>query len=55
MTFNIRKLKIQLKSAKHARDICDTRSKEHFRLKILALEKALEMALQERDLRRMAA
>lgn len=55
MTFNIRKLKIQLKSAKRARDTCDTRSKEHFRLKILALENALVLAQQERALRRLAA
>lgn len=54
MTFNIRKLKIQLQSAKRARDACDARSKERFRLKILALERALLIAKQERA-QRMAA
>lgn len=55
MTFNIRKLKIQLQCAKRARDTCDARSKERFRLKILALERALVIAQQERALRRLAA
>ncbi len=55
MTFNIRKLKIQIHGKKQKLRVCDPRSRDRLRSELKSLEKALEIALHERELHRMAA
>lgn len=55
MTFNIRKLKIQIRATEEALRRCDPRSRDRLRAKLKAQEVALLIAKQERAQRRMAA
>jgi hypothetical protein len=55
MTFNIRKLKIQIECTKRELRECDPRSRDRLRLKLKRQERALEIAKEARALRRMAA
>lgn len=55
MTFNIRKLKIQIEGTKRQLRDCDPRSRDRLRAKLKAQETALLLAKQERAQRRVAA
>jgi hypothetical protein len=55
MTFNIRKLKIQIQCTKRELRECDPRSRGRLRDKLKAQERALVLALEQRDLHRVAA
>ncbi len=55
MTFNIRKLKIQIECTKRELRTCDPRSRDRLRLKLKAQEFALRLAREQRALQRMAA
>ncbi|WP_291869682.1 hypothetical protein [Bradyrhizobium sp.] len=55
MTFNIRKLTILRDKAQIALDTCNPKYRNQARERLRKLEYALEMAKQERALRRMAA
>lgn len=54
MTFNIRKLKIQIECTKRALRECEPRSRDRIRLKLKSQEMALLIAKQERA-QRLAA
>lgn len=55
MTFNIRKLKIQIRSTENKLRICDPRSRDRLRAKLKAQEFALLMARQARAAQRLVA
>jgi hypothetical protein len=55
MTFNIRKLKIQIDCTKRELRTCDPRSRDRLRLKLKRQERALEIAKEARALQRVAA
>lgn len=54
MSFNIRKLKIQIQCTKNELRACDPRSRDRLRLKLKSQELALLIAKQERA-QRLAA
>jgi hypothetical protein len=55
MTFNIRKLKIQIECTKRELQRCDPRSRDRLRLKLKSQELALRLAKEARALQRVAA